>query len=124
VGGIFAVGTSKRKQVFRQDGTKLSPKEARVWRNRLKRLLRSVNRAAKRKAKKELRRAVSRAKLRAKWVAKDSATAVIVGIVRVMEASTDAVQREIDALVEEFGEELELQLAAFDELFDPPAGSK
>lgn len=120
IAGTYTVGTGQRTQTYREDGSKLSPKEARVRRNRLRKLLRSVSAAAKRNAKRELKRGVSRAKLRAKWAVQDGSSAILLGIARAMEATAAGFEKEIEALAQEFGDEWELQLASFDEIMNPP----
>lgn len=120
IGGFYTVGTGRRKQTFKADGTKLTPKEARAWRNKLQKILRVAGKASKRAAKRQLRRTVSRAKLRAKWAVQDSSKAFLLGMARAMEATAEGIYNEIDALATEFGEEFEIQLAAFEELLNPP----
>jgi hypothetical protein len=63
---------------------------------------------------------MTRAKLRAQWAVKDSSSAILLGIARALEATAEDFQREVDALAAEFGEEWELQLAAFEEIMNPP----
>lgn len=120
IGGVFTVGTGKRKQTFKIDGSKMTPKEARVWRAKLKRFLRAARKASTRAAKRQLRRTVSRAKLRAKWAVQDSSKAFLLGVARAMEATAEGIYNEIDALAHEFADEWEAQLAAFEELLNPP----
>ncbi|MFS0894720.1 hypothetical protein [Microbacterium sp. 179-I 3D3 NHS] len=118
--GGYSVGTGKRTQYYREDGSKLTPKEARVRRNRIQRLLRAAGGASKRAAKRQLKRTMTRAKLRAKWAVQDSSAAILLGIARALEATAEGFQREVDALATEFGDEWELQLAAFEEIMNPP----
>lgn len=120
VGGIYTVGTGQRTRHYREDGSKLSPQEARARRNRIRRLLQAVSGASKRAAKRQLKRTMTRAKLRAKWAVQDSSSAILLGIARVLEVSAQDFQRELEALAAEFGDEWELQLAAFEEIMNPP----
>lgn len=120
IGGVFSVGTGKRSQTFTTDGKKLSSKEARAWRNRLKRMLKKAAKASKRRAKQQAKRAVNRTILRAKWAAQDAATGVIAGIGGLITATAEEFDAEFEKLAAEFGGELEAQLTAFDELWNPP----
>lgn len=118
--GVYSVGTGQRTQHYREDGSKLSPQEARVRRSRIRRLLRAAGGASKRAAKRQLKRTMTRAKLRAKWAVQDSSSAMLLGIARALEATAEGFQREVDALATEFGDEWELQFAAFEEIMNPP----
>lgn len=120
LGGVYSVGTGKRTQYHREDGSKLSPKEARQRKSRIRRLLRAAGGASKRAAKRQLKRTMTRAKLRAQWAVQDSSTAILLGIARALEATAEGFQREVEALAAEFGDEWELQLAAFEEIMNPP----
>lgn len=120
LGGVYTVGTGQRTQYYREDGSKLTPKEARARRNRIRRLMGVVGSASKRAAKRQLRRTVSRAKLRTQWAVQDSSAAILLGIARVLEATAESFQYEVDALAKEFEDEWELQLSLLEELMNPP----
>lgn len=120
LGGVYSVGTGRRTQFYREDGSKLSPEEARVRRSRIRRLLQAAGGASKRAARRQLKRTMTRAKLRAKWAVQDSSAAMLLGIARALDATAEGFQKEVDALAAEFGDEWELQLAAFEEIMNPP----
>ena len=118
--GVYSVGTGRRTQYYREDGSKLSPEEARVRRSRIRRLLQAAGGASKRASKRQLKRTMTRAKLRAQWAVQDSSSAMLLGIARALDATAAGFQKEVDALAAEFGDEWELQLAAFEEIMNPP----
>ncbi len=120
LGGVYTVGTGQRTQHYREDGSKLTPREARARRNRIRRLMGAVGSASKRAARRQLKSTMTRAKLRAQWAVQDSSSAMLLGIARALEATAEGLQREVDALAAEFGDEWELQLAAFEEIMNPP----
>ncbi|KQT72004.1 hypothetical protein ASG45_13580 [Microbacterium sp. Leaf436] len=63
---------------------------------------------------------MTRAKLRAKWAVQDSSSAMLIGIARALEATAEGFAEEVEALAAEFGDEWKLQLAAFEEIMNPP----
>ena len=113
--GVYSVGTGKRTQFYREDGSKLSPQEGRVRRSRIRRLLRAAGGASKWAAKRQRKRTMTRAK----WAVQDCSSAILLGLARALEATAEGFAEEMEALAAEFGDEWENQLAAFEEIMNP-----
>lgn len=121
VAGVYTVGTGKRRQTFRKDGTKLSPKEARALKLRARLILAKGAKLAKRKAKQQLAKAGRAAKRQAKRTARGAARSVGRGLdavfVELIEKPAREIEAELERIWEEIGDEFEQQLAAFDEVW-------